>query len=304
MNAPFRLAHGETANPSFIRELCLTLDHRWVPEHPFVLFTGFIDESDTHGPKPDVIMSAFLGSAVQWERFDRGLRRLQRRDGFKVLHATDFKGLTGEFSGWSGPKCMRLINDLVEMFRDELTEAIVTSLPYATYRDEFLAKLPHKMPRASQYGVCFQATLERILGATASQRGKKVVSIVLEDGHKNAGDAARIFRERRERYRKMGADVLRTFTLGSKQDSPELMAADFLAHTFGMISRKHPGGVQGYGDMTQEMPKPRESGITIQLVTPEYIQMWRDEFEADGAARREDWVRRKAAWQASQGQSS
>jgi hypothetical protein len=117
--------------PDRVRELCIALNHRWELDAIFFLFTAYFDESDTHGPAPNLIMAAFLGSARQWELFGRKIRALQRRDGFKVFHAKDFKAGAGEFRGRSRPKCERLLNDLAVAVRDGLTEGITITLPRA-----------------------------------------------------------------------------------------------------------------------------------------------------------------------------
>ena len=145
MNAPIRLAYGEAADPSFIRDLCMTLDHRWVPRRPFMLFTGFIDESDTHGPAPQMVMSAFLGTGREWELFNRGLRRIQRDYGFKIFHGTDFKSRSGEFAGWAPGKYTRLISDLTALVRDELTEG-----PCRRSRRQCAGRWPDRHWRGSQ----------------------------------------------------------------------------------------------------------------------------------------------------------
>jgi hypothetical protein len=41
-----------------------------------MLFTGYIDESDTHGPAPDMVMSAMLSTVGRWERCERALKRI------------------------------------------------------------------------------------------------------------------------------------------------------------------------------------------------------------------------------------
>jgi hypothetical protein len=66
-----------------------------------LLYTAYFDEADMHGPAPTIIMPGFLGSAPQWEMFGRRLRGLQRREGFSVFHANEFKAKTGEFAGWT-----------------------------------------------------------------------------------------------------------------------------------------------------------------------------------------------------------
>jgi hypothetical protein len=60
-------------------------------------------------------MACFLGTARQWELLGRWLRNLQRRDGFSIFHATEFKNKSGEFFGWSDTKCMSLVSDLTEL---------------------------------------------------------------------------------------------------------------------------------------------------------------------------------------------
>src|SRR5271155_3952435 len=110
-------------------------------------------------------MGGFLGTARQWQLFDRRLRALQRRDSFTVFHANEFKGKSGEFSGWSDTKCMNLINDLTELVRDNLTEGVTVHLEYERYMTEYRSPpIPREMSLDSQYGVCFRACMRQLLG--------------------------------------------------------------------------------------------------------------------------------------------
>lgn len=202
-----------------------------------------------------------------------------------------------EFSGWSNEKCESLIARLTELVRDELTEGIATHLPYTLYQDEYIAKLPPKMPRTSQYGICFLATLERCLHIPIKQKGNHRLSLVIESGHKNSGNAREIFDKRQALYRdRIGADALRKLTFASKQDSPELMASDFLAHTIALAYRRKAVGLPHYTEMADAQPRSRESGLTFQEITPKYLQAMRDEFEKDNQVKREEYLRRKQVW--------
>ncbi len=87
-----------------------------------LIFTAYFDESGTHVRTPTVILAAFLGHARQWELFLRRLRGLQERDGFTIFHAKEFKANDGEFRGWSAEKKNRLLSNLAELVRDNLTE--------------------------------------------------------------------------------------------------------------------------------------------------------------------------------------
>jgi hypothetical protein len=70
----------------------------------FMNFTAYIDESDTHGPTPDVVMSAMLSTEGRWERCSRDFERIRQRFGFSIFHATEFRASRGEFQGWGAAK--------------------------------------------------------------------------------------------------------------------------------------------------------------------------------------------------------
>ena len=122
-----------------IGELCIALAHRWEPERLFVIFTAYFDEADTHGPAPTVILSAHVGHAYQWRRFETKLVRLQQELGFSVFHAKDFKARRREFEGWSDEKCDRLISGLVQLIRENLTGGL-THLFWR--RDRYITRIP------------------------------------------------------------------------------------------------------------------------------------------------------------------
>src|SRR3954469_9244307 len=106
--------------PSFIRELCIALAHRWEPERFFVIFTAYLDESGTHDGSPVTVVAGFMGTARQWEILGRRLRTIQESYGFKIFHATAFKSKSGEFKGWPDQKCLSLTEDLTDLAADNL----------------------------------------------------------------------------------------------------------------------------------------------------------------------------------------
>ena len=65
--------------------------------------------------------------------------------------------------------------------------------------------------------------------------------IVLEAGHRNFGDAERIFNEVKAELDALGANILRTITKAAKDECDPLMMADFVAHsTYVMERDKRP----------------------------------------------------------------
>jgi hypothetical protein len=215
----------------WVRELCIALEHRWNPDATFLIFTAYFDESDTHGPAPDMIMAAFLGSARQWELFGRKIKALQRRDGFTVFHSKKFRASVGEFEDWSLDKCRRLTNDLAVAIRDGLREGVTITLPRALYEAEYRGgHVPKGMRLDSQYGVCFRACLYQLIHILAKDKKNHKLHVVIEDGHKNVGDAVRIFGEIKAEFAAIGFNILGTVTIAKKTECWPLMIADFQAH--------------------------------------------------------------------------
>lgn len=214
------------------------------PERLFVIFTANFDKTDTHGPKPTVILAAFVGHAYQWKRFNKKLARLQAHYGFRVFHATDFKGQHREFSGWSDQKCASLISDLTELVRDNLALGMTIALPYDRFINEYRAPPipPSKMHMDSQYGACFRACMGYLVDFLALRQHRDKLNIVMELGHNNVRDCERIFDDLTKRFLNIGVDILGSFTIERKDTWPPLMVADLLAHTYSMVRAQDSAG--------------------------------------------------------------
>jgi len=215
-----------------------------------VIFTANFDETDTHGPKPTVILAAYLGHAYQWRRFNTKLARLQTAYGFKVFHATDFKAKQGEFAGWSDDKCVSLISDLTALVRDNLALGMTVAVDHDRFMNEYRAQpIPHKMHMDSQYGVCFRACMGYLIDFLALRQHRDTLNVVMEGGHKNVGDCQRIFADLKKRFHNIGVGILGTFTVEQKETWPPLMVADMLAHTYSMVRAQSAAGTLPSGAM-------------------------------------------------------
>jgi len=191
-----------------------------------LIFTAYLDESGTHGNSPITVMGGFLGTAAQWEDFERRLNELRAGYGFTVFHATELKAKRGEFAGWSNEKCMSLVLDLTVLVSEVLTAGAFMSLNNARYRTEYrAAPKPKKVVLDTAYGLCFRACVVHFLQVMQEEIGPPgtgKLNIVLESGHRHAGDADRIFAEMQASVRvHFGVDTLGTLTTATK-DCPFL----------------------------------------------------------------------------------
>ena len=86
--------------------------------------------------------------------------------------------------------------------------------------------------------------------------------VVLESGHKNAGDAERVFHELKAELAATGSNLLATITFAGKEDSDPLMVADYLAHGTLMLERAEPERVVGRHERDIPAPLRRGTGMT------------------------------------------
>lgn len=264
-----------------------------------MLYTAYFDEADTHGPAPTIIMAGFLGSAPQWEMFGRRLRGLQRRDGFSIFHANEFKAKTGEFVSWGDAKSMKLVNDLTELVRDNLTEGLTVHLERDRYLNEYRAPpIPKRMTLDSQYGVCFRACMRQLLEIIWRDGKHHRLDIVIEDGHQNVNDCVRIFDDLKWRLKvRRGVDgLLGKITIAKKHQSAPLMVADFLASSYSMMRASAQSGGPDYAQEAAEPPKG-QAGLTFLGLLPDALRQLKVDFEADRQEAAVAWRARRAQQQ-------
>jgi hypothetical protein len=257
-----------------------------------LLYTTYFHESDTHGPSPTVIMACFLGQARQWELFGRRLRFLQKRDGFTVFHATEFRNKTGEFAGWSNTKCMQLVNDLTELVRDNLTEGVTVHLEHRRYIDEYRKPpVPKKMNLDSQYGVCFRVCMAHIIAIVLADGKRHRLNVAIEDGHVNVRDTERIFNDMKLQVKnRFGVDLLGTHTIAKKEQAAALMVSDFLAYSYlQMRSSK----VDYASQAPMYVPK-KQAGLTFLELLPDSLRRLKEKFEKDRQEAADAWRARRA----------
>jgi hypothetical protein len=267
-----------------------------------VIFTYYMDEADTHGPSPTVIMAGFLGHAYQWNQFEKKLARLQDREGFRIFHAKDFKARRNEFAGWSDEKCDRLVLDITKLTL-KLTQGIATALTRERYLNEYrTSPIPKKLNLDSQYGVCFRSCLGHLLHLMQERGDRDRLHVVLERGHPNANDCERIFNDIKRRWARAGNHVLGGFALENKNDCMPLMVADFLAAATSLLRAGLNTGKIGPNDYKlppTDKQLAYKGATTLVDLAPNALQNLKLAFEAERRQGAEEWRARKAAKMAS-----
>ena len=259
-------------------------------------FTVHMDESDTHGAAPNIIMAGFLGHAYQWRRFEKKLVAIQQQYGFRIFHATEFAGKTGEFKGWSDDKCMGLVQDLTELVQRNLSEGFTIDLPHAEYDTFRASNLPSGMRLDTQYALCLRGSIAHLLHVLKFKGPSTRLNVVLEAGHKNAGDARRVFEDIKKICGEFGDTLLGDFTTARKFDAMPLMVADFMAFTYSKMRSSGAVPPEWRESGTELWRKtPGMAGLTHLRLSAEGLALLRDNFAVLQEARKENWRSRRCS---------
>lgn len=255
-----------------------------------MVYTAYLDESDTHGESPTIIMAGVLGSGDQWKQFNLSLLSMRKKHGFNIIHSTDLKRKKGEFRGWTTEQCLSLIKDLVIACDQSLSNGCVISIPHILYRREYRdLPFPKGMKPDSHYGLCFRRCLSQLVNTVRALDNHPILNVVLEAGHANAGDAERIFNEYKTLLAKVGVNNLGKFMTATKHEALPLMVADFFAHSHSIVNRN------GWDWSKYTVPEFRaDQGAMIHLdLQPSDLHQMKKYFQAWRIEQMEAWRNRK-----------
>ena len=204
-----------------------------------MLLTAYLDESGTHDTSPISIMAGYLGTAEQWGALDAEWMALLQRAGVWHVHAVDLFKRTRTFKGWPAEKVNAFAVQLDGVIARHLQlgfSVIVRDNDYRTIYAE--GPKPRRSRLDSKYGVCFRACLafvpsfiaaELRLASEGQSARETTINFVLEEGHRNLGDARRLFELFKADALPEWHHLVGIFDV-SKKNSPGAQAADFLAY--------------------------------------------------------------------------
>lgn len=199
-----------------------------------MILTTYLDESGTHDQSPISVMAGYLGTATQWERFGADWTVLLRKAGIAHIHAVELFKRTKQFKGWKAEDVNALAVSLDRVIATHLQVGWAVVVRDDDFKSIYRAgPHPRRLPKDTKYGVCFRAVLTCVPSYIASElralAQEITINFVLEHGHKNVGDARRLFDFYKANALSEWNNIVGTFDL-SKKDSPGSQAADFLSY--------------------------------------------------------------------------
>jgi hypothetical protein len=194
--------------------------------------TAYFDESGTHGKSsPSVVVASLLGSTTEWANYERHARRLFDEFGISIFHAKKFRAGKGKFAGWDDASRKQFITRLMKLMDDHLDRGIAVCVSQRDFHEIYQSgNLKRTIRKDSIYALCFRACMWIAIDFMQSRKDKWPLTAVLESGHRNAGDAERVYQELRKKMETLFSGMLGPIAFEEKEKCLALSAPDALAH--------------------------------------------------------------------------
>jgi Protein of unknown function (DUF3800) len=211
-----------------------------VPERPFVIIDVYMDESGTHDSSEMMTIGGLVGRPNHWHYFDRRWAKMLKKRSIPYFHTKSLLDTHKPFKGWTRAQKAELINRAGDIQQKQTMFGFSTALRRSDYEEFYKSgERPKKIPLDSLYGLCFRycATwLPSILEASLGTKDFEI-NFIMEAGHKNAGDALRVFNQIKNEADNPA--IFKSLTFRNKE-SLGLQGADYVAHATWLVESE-PG---------------------------------------------------------------
>lgn len=219
--------------------------HDWNPDRLFMIWTGYIDETETHGA-PLMILGGFLSTAERWAAFDKDWALLLDSHNLPYSHAYDLVHKNPPFGGWGSDRH----NDFILGARELMNRHAFAGFSAVIRRDDYRThyrsqEKPRRIPEDTMYGVLLRACISFSLAVVAREFGEdNVVNFVLEAGGVKPGYAEQIYAAMKNDH---VSDPLFRAMLGpvigfaKKKECPGCQAADLMIGGALQLERQEHG---------------------------------------------------------------
>ncbi len=195
------------------------------------MMIAFLDESGTHAHSEITAMAGFIGTEGQWAVFeDRWAGVVQAHPEIGSVHGKILIPRRGLYRSWEDEKYWKFVTAIGSIIRESEIVGVTCILhnsDYEEYRNKWKGT---KVQPDSAYGMCFRACMNTLGGHVHLTDPNQRLSLILEDGHRNRGEALEIFNG--AKHKKLGevSHYLEAIAFASKESYGALQAADLFAY--------------------------------------------------------------------------
>ncbi|WP_234730656.1 DUF3800 domain-containing protein [Acidocella facilis] len=235
------------------------------------VFTAYLDDSGSHGDSADLVVAGFAGLPMAWEGFEVLWPIMLRRHNVTYLHTRKLAQFSGEFKDWNAEKRRGFVDDFAKNLNVAGIIGVGATINSKIFREIFPKNT--KIMKDSAFGLCFRVAVLKMCERLYHPNSQ--ISFVLEDGHKNSGDAFRIFSKLKSIKNDLLSQSLGGFAVAPKKQFGALQAADFLAYNIYKNMSSVRTGAQVHESFGQLM---QQCGAILSITELDrgVLEGWRD----------------------------
>jgi hypothetical protein len=140
-------------------------------------------------------MGGFLATSSQWAAYEAEMTSLLASSGVKVFHARKLRSGKGDFKDWTKTQRGQFNSRFLKLADDHMSFGMGTVLASDIYQGIYRSGGNARRTLDSQYGLCFRVSMWRAMVYMKDRQNEWPLNVILETGHKNAGDAIRVYAE-------------------------------------------------------------------------------------------------------------
>jgi hypothetical protein len=206
------------------------------------MFTGYFDESGTHGDSKVLCVAGLISTVEQWTEFQREWREALDDAGVSYFRMALFENRLKDFADWDNAKRHRVLRRLTGIIKRRVYFGVGRAVLVSDFHEAFEGR--HKYYYGEPYRFCsFMSMLG--IGAWQDKHDRHdLIPYVFEKGAHGSSNLTRFFSwisgnpEIKQRAR------LSSLTFADKKEVLPLQAADLVAYEFykGLLNDKVLGG--------------------------------------------------------------
>jgi hypothetical protein len=166
----------------------------------------------------------FAATVGQWVGYEEALQSLFAQYGVKRFHSRKFRG-----KDWPHKRRAEFHSKFLRLSDENLGFGFAAILKPIEYAEIYRAgEMLRRARPDTEYGLCLRVAMWRAVLFMNERREDWPLNLVMEDGHKNVGDALRVYSEVKESF---PAGLFNSITFQTKDDCLPLAAADHFAYS-------------------------------------------------------------------------
>jgi hypothetical protein len=185
---------------------------------------GFFDESGCHDSARILTVGGWVGSADEWEKFERQWKLTLKRAGVKVFRFSDFDNNRGDYEGWGVGRKEEFIKQIFRVLDSRDIRGFSGTIHVPDFKEVVAGSNTRLEEKPSPYLICQQYCIEMI-----SKRIDSKVHYIFDRQEELDQPAIENFWSTQDAFPEW-AGRMGGITFRSKNDFVALQAADLLAY--------------------------------------------------------------------------